>query len=344
MSPSPGEVRTVNLTPIQDEAARSPELDPLVVRLRERIDSDDLLLVPLDPDGPAPRAAEGNASPGPMFGAVLLQTASALRFIQARAWPTGLRALIRTLVFKPTCGSPGCDSPACGIVFCHADSLAQTSLPSVPGNEWPHTIALQQVAHDRQIALVWLVSPNMVDLGIIQHGMICSLFTHLHERLIREQQVNAQTMAATLATLLNLLPEPAYLVTGHHVHACNPAARAAGTEDHTRIRNALAGHPAAHGLTMMPFAIPGSIPSHLVVATARPPTVTERLERMADRFHLTPRQREVFRQLCQGLSNKEIAIKLCCAENNVEAHITKILAKVGVDRRGALLARICQEL
>jgi DNA-binding NarL/FixJ family response regulator len=51
---------------------------------------------------------------------------------------------------------------------------------------------------------------------------------------------------------------------------------------------------------------------------------------------LTPRQREVFELIVQGLSNKEIARSLHLAEGTVKIHIKALFAKLGVRRRAAV--------
>ena len=51
---------------------------------------------------------------------------------------------------------------------------------------------------------------------------------------------------------------------------------------------------------------------------------------------LTPRQREVFELIVQGMSNKEIARNLQLAEGTVKIHIKALFAKLGVRRRAAV--------
>ena len=51
---------------------------------------------------------------------------------------------------------------------------------------------------------------------------------------------------------------------------------------------------------------------------------------------LTPRQRDVFELIVQGMSNKEIARTLKLAEGTVKIHIKALFAKLGVRRRAAV--------
>jgi DNA-binding NarL/FixJ family response regulator len=51
---------------------------------------------------------------------------------------------------------------------------------------------------------------------------------------------------------------------------------------------------------------------------------------------LTPRQREMFELIVQGMSNKEIARALEVAEGTVKIHIKALFKKLGVRRRAAV--------
>lgn len=59
---------------------------------------------------------------------------------------------------------------------------------------------------------------------------------------------------------------------------------------------------------------------------------------MAKRWSLTPRQGSVMALLIEGLSNKEIALRLGCSVGTIENHVTCILKRAHVNSRGALAA------
>lgn len=64
--------------------------------------------------------------------------------------------------------------------------------------------------------------------------------------------------------------------------------------------------------------------------TPQPPSApTPALEK----FHLTPRQREVLMLMCEGLSNKGIANRLGMAEGTVKIHVTAILKAMSAGNR-----------
>jgi DNA-binding CsgD family transcriptional regulator len=63
------------------------------------------------------------------------------------------------------------------------------------------------------------------------------------------------------------------------------------------------------------------------------------VERAAREWMLTARQEAVFRLVLDGHSNKEIGERLGMAARTVEAHITTLFDKTGVDSRARLIAR-----
>jgi DNA-binding NarL/FixJ family response regulator len=48
---------------------------------------------------------------------------------------------------------------------------------------------------------------------------------------------------------------------------------------------------------------------------------------------LTPRELEVLRLMAEGLSNKEMADRLCVSENTVKTHASRVFDKLGASRR-----------
>jgi DNA-binding CsgD family transcriptional regulator len=53
---------------------------------------------------------------------------------------------------------------------------------------------------------------------------------------------------------------------------------------------------------------------------------------------LTPREREVLQRLATGASNKAIAEELVISDKTVSVHVSNLLAKLGVENRGAAAA------
>lgn len=61
-------------------------------------------------------------------------------------------------------------------------------------------------------------------------------------------------------------------------------------------------------------------------------------ERAAHEWRLTKAQAGVLRLVLDGLTNKEIAQGLCISARTVEAHLSAMFEKAGVDSRGRLMA------
>jgi DNA-binding NarL/FixJ family response regulator len=84
----------------------------------------------------------------------------------------------------------------------------------------------------------------------------------------------------------------------------------------------------------LPFAAPAATAAIEPTAAATIPSQISAVQKI-DAI-LTPRQRDVFELIVQGMSNKEIARNLQLAEGTVKIHIKALFAKLGVRRRAAV--------
>jgi DNA-binding CsgD family transcriptional regulator len=66
-------------------------------------------------------------------------------------------------------------------------------------------------------------------------------------------------------------------------------------------------------------------------------------ENLAQQARLTPRERELFRLVCEGASNKEIASQLFLSVGTVKKQLNTLFRKVGVSTRAKLMALAQQE-
>ncbi len=148
-----------------------------------------------------------------------------------------------------------------------------------------------------------------------------------------------------LNEVLAVHPRATFLLdaTGH-VTPMNDRARAQLDDDPTaalaRIATAV-GEPEPSGFDVLPVEIAGHTDRIVVIERAEEqPPFEATLERAAVEWALTSRQREVLDRVARGMSNKEIANDLGCAEVTVENHLTTIYRKAGVDGRNRLIASL----
>lgn len=98
---------------------------------------------------------------------------------------------------------------------------------------------------------------------------------------------------------------------------------------------------ASLGALVTPLRLEGR-PTYYLVIFGQETSTEDRLAQAAALWELTPKQAEVVAHLSRGLSNKEIAVQLGCAERTVETHFTAIFRKAGLDGRSALLAYLAR--
>jgi DNA-binding NarL/FixJ family response regulator len=67
--------------------------------------------------------------------------------------------------------------------------------------------------------------------------------------------------------------------------------------------------------------------------------LNERLELARRHWRLSPRMTETLLLVVLGLSNKEIAACRARSEVTIEAHVTGLLRRAGVDSRGRLVTK-----
>jgi DNA-binding NarL/FixJ family response regulator len=63
------------------------------------------------------------------------------------------------------------------------------------------------------------------------------------------------------------------------------------------------------------------------------------LAQLSERFHLTTREQEVAQFLSQGLTSKEIGMRMQISPNTVKAFLRLIMVKMGVSTRSAIVGK-----
>lgn len=99
---------------------------------------------------------------------------------------------------------------------------------------------------------------------------------------------------------------------------------------------------ARHAEVIMPPIGKAATPLTVTKAPETPPSVAGNPDPLKWPDGLTEREREVIRLIGQGLSNKDIADRLCISSITVRHHLTSIFDKLGVSNRQKLLIRAHQ--
>jgi DNA-binding CsgD family transcriptional regulator len=71
---------------------------------------------------------------------------------------------------------------------------------------------------------------------------------------------------------------------------------------------------------------------------------TKQWEYLSKIWHLTPREVEVAKLVCEGLDNEKISQKLRIAYNTVRAHLGNIFRKVGTKGKTGIILEFIENL
>lgn len=177
-----------------------------------------------------------------------------------------------------------------------------------------------------------------------QRARLAALLPALRRRLSADRVLRSQqlTMAA-IATALDHLDDAAFVLGPRgQVAFVNHAARTRLRLDRTNTLDALGATDACDRIERVPLRCEG-IPPHTLVVLRRAAEVERcaaRVQRAADRWRLTRRQREVLQLVIRGRGNASIAEELGIGERTVELHVTAILDRACVNSRTSLVALV----
>jgi NarL family two-component system response regulator LiaR len=82
---------------------------------------------------------------------------------------------------------------------------------------------------------------------------------------------------------------------------------------------------------VVPVEVPVEVRIEVPVPTPAGPFVANTAK--IDELGLTPREMEVLQLIAEGLSTRQMAERLFVSENTVKTHVTRVLDKLGADRR-----------
>ena len=161
----------------------------------------------------------------------------------------------------------------------------------------------------------------------------------LRRRLVLERQLaHGDGERLVLDAALDQLGRAAFVLgpRGRLLHA-NSAGRVVRRDAMPRVLAAIRGEASGFQVTRLGH---GPTTWYLAVEQPTEPSAAGRARAAAERWRLSAPQSRVLVGIAEGLSNKAIAAELGLAENTVEYHVTRILARVGVPHRAALVARV----
>ncbi|HET9452400.1 MAG TPA: helix-turn-helix transcriptional regulator [Aggregicoccus sp.] len=206
---------------------------------------------------------------------------------------------------------------------------------------------LRALVCEESTLLGWFGAMRAHPFGARERQLLARLIPELAHRLSRERALRLEALkASALDVALEALPCACYLVShgGEVLHA-NAAGLAALARDADGVRQGLRAALDSPGLQAQGYRLtrveaPGQQPSYVAVQEGNGAEALARVDRMAQRWGLTARQREVLAGLARGHSNRALAQALGCAEKTVEVHVSAVLDKSGAGSRAALLAHL----
>jgi len=201
------------------------------------------------------------------------------------------------------------------------------------------------------VAVVYAFGNPTVSLGVRRR--LAGGLPLLRTALAMTRRVEEVDLArAALSVTLEALPGEAWILDeSGEVSLANLAASSRleqeGSALASRLARAVRSCRSANGASTLErhgFAVsrvqrPGC--GQLFLVRAAEETAPHSAVRVASRrWGLTEKQTRVLSLLCRGHGNKAIASELGCAENTIEYHVTRLLAKANVESRAELIARL----
>ena len=166
-----------------------------------------------------------------------------------------------------------------------------------------------------------------------------------HARALAEAEAAREGAERTLEAVLAAHSGSAFVLDGMgRVTALSTRAKrtlAADTQGTLARLAGAVGAPESPGFDVLPVRIGGRTDRIVILERSSGAwSFEERIARAAELWGLTPRQREALERIARGMSNKEIAQDLGCAEVTVESHLTAIYRRAAVDGRNQLAAKL----
>jgi DNA-binding NarL/FixJ family response regulator len=197
--------------------------------------------------------------------------------------------------------------------------------------------------------LAWFGAIHPDPITATQRRMLARLARPIHRRLMLERQLAWSTRTAALAAALEHIGAPAFVLAGgRQIVEANAGARALLATRRADIVAALEMQARAstqaktsdlevelvslrmHGCPQLDLAI--------VRAGTREARIAACIERAAERWQLTPRQREVVTRIVQGGATPTIAAELHVSGRTIELELSALFERSQTANRAELVA------
>jgi DNA-binding CsgD family transcriptional regulator len=193
--------------------------------------------------------------------------------------------------------------------------------------------------------LLWIGAMRDAPFGDEEVEMLQSLAEPLRARLNTQRQLDGVRLHEPMVSaVLDALDQPALILSQRgkleflNRRAKDMLERAEGVALFAALRKQVANKQQHPSFSLTPLrGCPGYL---LATYTREDRQVAHVVARARTRWQLSARTTLFLEQLARGLSNKEIAARLSCAEVTVEKQLTLLFRSSGVRSRTELMAKL----
>lgn len=198
---------------------------------------------------------------------------------------------------------------------------------------------------DGPLLLGWIGSLHGSPIAPEQRLRLAALLPALRRRLVADRALRGRELSGSaMASVIDRIRDPAFVVgASGEILIANRLARARLDADRAETLRVLAAgltSQASGAIERVSLRGASMPPATLIILGAEHlgDPVDARIERAAEQWRLTPRQRDVLRLIARGHSNGSIAAHLGVGERAIELHVTVLLDRAQSPSRAGLMA------
>jgi len=192
--------------------------------------------------------------------------------------------------------------------------------------------------------LSWIGATREEPFTQRESALLRRLTKPLQRRLRLEQQLRPGAVPGMFEAALEALRTPAFVIgPGGAIAMANSVGVALLERGRKEVLDSIAESarlgPDAGAFSITRVTALGW-PAYLMAIRRAPPELAERVLLVQRRWGLSARQARILELVASGVSNKEIALALCCAEVTVENHLTELFRRSGARSRAGLVGKL----